>query len=427
MFWILWSVNKPLPQFPAPLTVSPLQNSLNTTNLPPSKYSAHSKTPQTHTMVARQSRHLESIFQRVAAANKSQEPSWSSKKLLLSTIISRKCPTFECFGVAGAFAEVSKSPERASIAAESSAGFCNDFNSKVTQHAILPSVTLVFLEFMSALIITFLKENTLGLYAYVRTEMSAWGFQNTPFLWLLDLNSHSAVVHKHCIYCAEWLSTEVLLSMLSLLPTAFNGIYENSQWITPWAYNKATSNKTSEQYETKSRNMINVTFSSLCFASSFAVGFTGLPLGRRKITLSFWNGRIIVGHTYARLTSGVYRLRKKLNQSELISLFLTLFTQKSVHDVFSCSVTPTASAVSSLCRQSLLEKQPHAEKIKPRRAGRTPRWHPCVHFVPRVARNHVERKGTITTVHRLLLFSSRPQSQAVHRETLFFHLVFQST
>lgn len=75
--------------------------------------------------------------------------------------------------MAGAFAGVSKSPDRASIAAESSAGFCNDFNSEVTQHAILPSVTLMFLEFMSALITTFLKENTLGLYAYVRTEMSA--------------------------------------------------------------------------------------------------------------------------------------------------------------------------------------------------------------------------------------------------------------
>lgn len=236
---------------------------------------------------------------------------------------------------------------------------------------------------MSALIITFLKENTLGLYAYVRTEMSAWGFQNTPFLWILDLKIHSPVVYKHFIYCAEWVSTKVLLSTLSLLPTAFNGIYENSQWITPWAYNKATSNKRSEQYETKSRNTINVTFSSLCFASSFAVGFTGLPLGRRKITLSFWNGRIIVRHMYARLTSGVYRLPKELNQSEPISLFLTLFTQKSVHDAFSCSVTPTTSVISSLCRQSLLEEQPHAEKIKPQRAGKTPRWHPCVHFVPK--------------------------------------------
>lgn len=46
-------------------------------------------------------------------------------------VISRKCPTFECCGVAEVFGLVSKSPDRASIAADSSVGFCNDVNYEV--------------------------------------------------------------------------------------------------------------------------------------------------------------------------------------------------------------------------------------------------------------------------------------------------------
>lgn len=52
-------------------------------------------------------------------------------------VISSKCPTFECCGVAGAFAKVSKSPDRASIAADSSVGFCNNVNSEVIHYALL--------------------------------------------------------------------------------------------------------------------------------------------------------------------------------------------------------------------------------------------------------------------------------------------------
>lgn len=48
------------------------------------------------------------------------------------------------------------------------------------------------------------------------------------------------------VFIVQLLSTKVLLSTVSLLPTAFNSIYENLQWIKPWGYNKATSNKRSE-------------------------------------------------------------------------------------------------------------------------------------------------------------------------------------
>lgn len=93
-----------------------------------------------------------------ATAKKSEELQQTSEKLFILQVISRKCPTFECCGLAGAFVQVSKSPDRASIAAESSVGFCNNFNSEVTQYAIHPTVKLMFQEFMSALNIPFLKK-----------------------------------------------------------------------------------------------------------------------------------------------------------------------------------------------------------------------------------------------------------------------------
>lgn len=82
-----------------------------------------------------------------------------SEKLFILQVISRKCPTFECWGVAGAFAQVSKSPDKVSIAALSSIGFCNNFNFEVIKCATqLPTAKLVVQELMSALIIPFLKE-----------------------------------------------------------------------------------------------------------------------------------------------------------------------------------------------------------------------------------------------------------------------------
>lgn len=41
---------------------------------------------------------------------------------------------------------------------------------------------------------------------------------------MLDLNVHSVVVHKTCIYYEDLLFTKVLLYTLLLLPTAFNNI-----------------------------------------------------------------------------------------------------------------------------------------------------------------------------------------------------------
>lgn len=83
-----------------------------------------------------------------------------SEKLFILQVISRKCPTFECWGVAEAVAQVSKPPDKASIAALSSTGFCNNFNSEVTKYATqLPTVKLIVQEFVSALInYPFLKE-----------------------------------------------------------------------------------------------------------------------------------------------------------------------------------------------------------------------------------------------------------------------------
>lgn len=67
--------------------------------------------------------------------------------------------------------------------------------------------------------------------------------------------------------------------------------------------------------------MTNITFFPLCFTSSFAVGFAGLLLGRKKSRSSFWAGQISFKIKYLYMTLlGVHRLPMNLHCSEQIPL-----------------------------------------------------------------------------------------------------------
>lgn len=147
--------------------------------------------------------------------------------MFILQVISRKCPTFECWRVAEAVAQVSKSPDKASIAALSSAGFCNNFNSEVTKYATqLPTVKLIVQEFVSALInYPFLKEK----HTWTVPFLHIWQRCLFEISKRCDfLNIHNAAAHKNPSYCEELLFTKVLLSTLFLLPPAFMSICSES-------------------------------------------------------------------------------------------------------------------------------------------------------------------------------------------------------